>query len=392
MRYRIPAGIAAALLSVVVIAGCGGSSGGSSTSSSESSSTSSSGSSTTTGEKGGGSLGSVAFANFTDSGAIFVGLKENLEESAEKLGVEAKTYDNGGDAATTLSNANLMTLEDPDAILEYNPIPEAGDRLGKTFTGAGIPCVAVNTPIEGCAWFNQDDKVLAEDLSGVMASEMEKRKWDGTNTTIVLLSIAEAGEAVNTAVWFDYEQLATKVSGFTEKPASSIESTTTTIAPNAVQVNAGDTEATAYTAMQQALQTIPSSQNIVVMSVSDDATKGAWRAITQAGREKSALISGFGGDLDAVEGLRENPAWVAESSSFFHSWGEYLLALATALTEGVEAPELTPGPGAVITKKNVDTYYTPSGEVKELPPLDPRAKFLEKTGVLQKFGNVQGVH
>lgn len=375
-HLKVIGAVLAASMALALVAGCG--SGGSSTDSG--------------GSGGGGSaLGSVSFANFTDSGAIFVGLKENIEESASELGIGLHTYDNGGDAATTLSNAKLMTLENPDAILEYNPIPDAGDRVGKTFTDAGIPCVAVNTPVAGCAWFNQDDKVLGKELAGAMAKEMAKRGWDGTNTTVVLLAIAEAGESINQAVWYDYESLSNQVPGMTPKSASDITSTTTTIAPDAVQVDAGATVATAYTAMQQSLQTIPADQNIVVMSVSDDATVGAWRAISQAGRDDSSLISGFGGDLDAVEGLRKNPAWVAESSSFFHSWGEYLMALATALTEGVTPPELTPAPAAALTKQNVDTYFDAKGEVKTLPPLDPRAKFLAKTGVLQKFGNVQGL-
>ena len=54
--------------------------------------------------------------------------------------------------------------------------------------------------------------------------------------------------------------------------------------------------------------------DIVMFSVSDDHTSGAYRAITQAGRGDNVIMTGFGGSDVSIKGLRENPAWIAEAS------------------------------------------------------------------------------
>jgi len=58
----------------------------------------------------------------------------------------------------------------------------------------------------------------------------------------------------------------------------------------------------------------------------------------------------------------------------------------------MKVPAATPSPMAVFTKSNIAQYYAPgSTTVKQLPPLSPQDQYLAGTGVLQKFGNVQGL-
>lgn len=335
----------------------------------------------------------VDFANFSDSGALFVSLQHGLQTAATEAGVTLNVYNNNASEATTLSNAHTMVLDKPSAILEYDPVASTGARIGSLFTSAHIPCVAVNIPFPGCAWFNQSDSILASQLAKVMSNLMATRGWNGTNTIAVLLESAAAGPAVNVAVWDDYADLAKVVPHMAQKAASTFSAQTTTIGSTGLQVNAGNSLATAYTAMKNALQTIPSSRHIVVFSVDDDMTLGAYRALQNTGRSGNAMITGFGGDPQAIEALRSNPAWVADESSFFANWGQYLLALATAVAEGIRPPHLTVSPEVILTKKNVNTYF-PAGTTaapKMLPALAPQDKFLLKTGVLQKFHDILGL-
>ncbi len=44
----------------------------------------------------------------------------------------------------------------------------------------------------------------------------------------------------------------------------------------------------------------------------------------------------------------------------------------------------------MLTKQNVDTYYTADNKIKLLP-FPPEDQYLVQTGILQKFHNVQGV-
>jgi ribose transport system substrate-binding protein len=104
------------------------------------------------------------------------------------------------------------------------------------------------------------------------------------------------------------------------------------------------------------------------------------------------LLAGNGGDPTGLSQLRSNADWVAESSPFVPNWGEYLVAMAHALSAGMKVPADTPSPMAVLTKSNISQYYAPgSTTVIKLPPLSAQDQYLAATGVLQKFGNVSGL-
>lgn len=140
-----------------------------------------------------------------------------------------------------------------------------------------------------------------------------------------------------------------------------------------------------------ALQTLPNDRNILLYSVNDDSTLGGWRAVTEAGRQDNTIVAGLGGSVAALGELRNNPQWVAEGSVFATHWGQYLIAMATAVLNGVEPPPLTKCPQLVLTPENVDKYYDAEGKVQLLPPLVPENEYLKDTGVLQRFNNVEGL-
>ena len=131
------------------------------------------------------------------------------------------------------------------------------------------------------------------------------------------------------------------------------------------------------------------------MVFSDPLAEGALRAITEAGRIDNTLISGQGGGADGIHYLRTTKQWVIEPSVFNTTWSELAMAMVKAYSDGQKLPPLTTVLQKVMTKQNVDQYYTKSGKVFHLPPLasapPPGNAYLAKTGVLQKFGNVTGL-
>jgi ribose transport system substrate-binding protein len=335
----------------------------------------------------------IDFANFSDDTALLVGLQKGLSASAQKAGINLHTYNNNGDAGTALSNARLMVLDKPDAILEFNPVSDAGQRLGQMFDTAKVPCVAITITFPGCAWFNQSDAVLAQEMAQTMAASIKAKGWTGANTEVLLLGNPQAGPSVAVWLWDVYADLSKRVPGMTPKSASSFSMQTTTIGKSGLQVDAGNNLQNAYSATRTALQTIPASKHLLVFTINDDVSLGALRAIKAAGRSDDTMMTGFGGDPQAIAQLRTNPAWVAESSTFVTLWGEYLIALGDAIGQGIKAPTLTLAPEAVLTKANVNNYYSHGSnpEPTSLPPLAPQDSFLLKTGVLQKFHNIKGL-
>lgn len=333
----------------------------------------------------------LAFAIPTSAGEVFVNQAEMFKKQAEALGAEVEVYDNNGDAVTMLSNADLMVAAEPDVIVEYAPVADATDRVGQKFADAGIPCIALNVPVEGCSLFNFDQPYLATLGAEAMAAQMEERGWDASNTTVVIGQASELGESVNIAVTTFYAELSKLVPGMTPVESSDITPTTTIINEEGIQADLGLTPDTGYEGTLTALQTVPEDRNVVVYTVSDDTTTGVIRALDSLGRTETAMVSGYGGNADALDAVRDGSLWTTEQMGFFAYWGQFALAMVAAIEQGVEIPELTSPPMVVLTSENVDNYFAPgTAEVTVMPELPDSSKYLIDTGVLQEYDNVEG--
>jgi ribose transport system substrate-binding protein len=379
-----------ALASLALVA-CGGSS------SSSSSSTASSDSGEA-GQEASGSkedfsdLGSVSF-DTTMTSPVFVKQAKSLQSYGNQLGIEVSLYDNRSSATKAVENAQQVVAQNPGVAMDAPPIADATARLTSTYERAGIPCISVSLPIEGCPLFNFNQKSLAAQQADFFAEQMKKRGWDGSNTMVVIGSDAELGPSVNIATSWFYQELSKQVPGMEPVTAEEIEGQTTTITPDqGLQVNTGYEVESSYEAFSAALQSIPSDRHLVVYTISDDATVGVRRALQNAHRT-DAMIAGYGGDEDALKAIRTDPVWVSDAQGFYEDWGEFLLAEAVALKRGEEVPAETYPPELVITKENIEKYY-PGGatQPKLLPELPASSKYLEKTGVLQAIGNVEGLN
>jgi len=336
----------------------------------------------------------IAFAIPTSAADVYVNQRDMFVEQAEKLGATVEVFDNNGDAATMLSNADLMVAAEPDVIVEFSPVADATERVGQKFTDAGIPCIALNVPVPGCHLFNFDQPYLSELGAEVIAKEMADRGWTPDNTTVVIGQASALGESVNIAVTSFYEFLSGQVPGMTSVKRDEIQPTTTKISGDeGLQLDLGVTLDGAYAEMTTALQSIPEDRNLVVYTVNDDSTFGVQRAIANAGRSETTIVSGYGGGADALNQIRESDStgWVSDQMGFFAYWGEFALAMVAAVDLGLDIPELTAPPMVVLTKDNMDDYFKPgTDELVMMPELPEGSKYLIETGILQKYGNVTG--
>jgi ribose transport system substrate-binding protein len=351
------------------------------------------------GQQSGSSTGSKQyyfdFANVLESGALFVSIGNGMEKAAGIAGIKLKRYVNNVDAENTQKNARLMIQDKPDLIIEYNAVQGIGASIGKQFNDAKIPCIAVNVPIEGnCPWFNLVNKEIGTDTANVVIPILKQKGWSGDDTVVVLLQAATAGTEVNDCIRYFYVTISNSstLSGFDKAQPSDITAQTTKIGKSGWQLEGGGTLEGSYTAVKNTLQSIPSSKHIVLYSINDDSVQGGWRAITEAHRESNSIVAGLGSDEASRTQLRTNPQWVAEGDLFPAMWGEYLMAMGTAMLQGTKPPPLTKTPQVVMTKDTVDKYFKVGSDAPiGLPSLAPEDQYLVKTGVLQKFHNIQGL-
>lgn len=333
-----------------------------------------------------------AFAIPTSAAEVYVNQADTFVKQAEELGATVEVYDNAGDATTMLSNADLMVAAAPDVIIEFPSVADATTRVGQKFTDAGIPCIAVNVPVEGCPLFNFDQPYLSGLGATAMAAQMADRGWDATNTTVVIGQASELGASVNIAATAFYAALSEIVPGMTKVSSDDIQPTTTVITENeGLQGDLGLTIDSGYDATLAALQTIPKDRNVVIYTVSDDTTVGVLRALDNQGRTETAMVSGYGGSTDSLKNIREGDVWTTEQMGFFAYWGEFLLSMAAATAAGADIPELTSPPMVILEKDNVDTYFEPGTDTLiQMPELPDSSTYLYDTGILQKFGNIAG--
>ena len=375
-------------------AGTGGSSSTSASVSSDgagSSTTDLSSASTASATAAAAGIKTIAFGVANQSASQFSVLANNFVNFGKKAGIAVNVYNNNSDATTAISNAQLMVQSKPDVIVEFAPVADATARLTQIFKDSKIPCIAMNIPVEGCAFFNQSQETFAQLQAENFWKLMQAKGWNAQNTSIIIEQGSQLGPTVNIAVTKFYDDLSAMVPGMVHVPASKITTQTTTL-PNGLQIDPGVNTSAAYTDMSQALQSIPTGQNMVIYTVTDDTVVGTYRALTNAGRQGKAMMAGFGCDEHSIAGLRTNPSWVGESCGFFPYWGEFLIAMAAAVKGGATTPDTTFSPMVVLTKDNVNTFF-PNGSTTPafMPPLPKESQYLAATGILQKIGNVKGL-
>ncbi|WP_227938351.1 sugar ABC transporter substrate-binding protein [Alkalihalobacillus deserti] len=330
------------------------------------------------------------FANVTESGPLFVELGEGVKEAAEVAGIKLKTYDNKFDGPTALQNSKLMVQDKPDLIIEYNGVEGVGKSLEAVFKKAGIPTIAVNIPVPGSPLFNLSNEEIGIDTGKVVAEVAKEKGWTADNTTVLLVQSSKGGWEINNSVRYFYVTVAEET-GMQEVKPEDITPMTTKIGEHFIQVDSEATLESSYQAVKNVIQTIPKDRNILLYSINDDSSLGAWRAIEDANRTEKTLVAGLGGSKQGLDELRNNENWVAEGSFFMGSWGQYIMAMGVAILNGAEPPEVTFSPQVVLTKKNVEEYYNGGYEPVVLPELPEQNQYLIETGVLQKFNNIEGL-
>ena len=334
----------------------------------------------------------VDYANITNANASLAALSTLIQGDFTQVGDTLKVYDNNADPQTTINNASLMEGDNPNVIMDWNPVAAEGTALQTVFAKNKVPCIAVNIAIPGCPLFNLPEVSLGRQIGDELATFMKQKGWTGANTTILLGQNAPVGDATNAIVREAYIAIASKIKGFKKVSLSAITATTTKFAKNAYQINTTDQVDTSFTTTLSVLQDIPKKENIVFYGITDETTQGALQAFARDGRGSNELVGGNGGDAEGLGQLASNKEWVAESDPFVPQWGEYLDAMAHAFADGITVPSVTEAPTVVLTKATLSKYYLPgSSSPRALPALASQNQYLVKTGILQKFGNVTGV-
>src|SRR5262245_1272957 len=296
----------------------------------------------------------IAFANVTEEpglgveGTGFTGadIRQSFILAARTLPVELVFYDNHGDDARAVANAEAAIARKVDLYVQYHRGAAANADVARKLKAAGIPVLAVNEAAPGAPLYSLDNAVAGR-IAGDALAQFAARTWAGQPTAAVVIGRVSANPE--------------RVQGVAEalrKRLPAAQLTMLETQGNAAQV---------APLLGPLLASQPPRK--VLIAATDDATAlAAKAAVEAAGRARDAAIVGQGVDRSIRGGANDrkeldpsNRASIVLGSVAFYldRMGYQVLPLAMRMLRGETVPARTVTPHKLITPANVFAEYPP---------------------------------
>jgi len=296
----------------------------------------------------------IAFANAMEEpgvgveGTGFTGaeIRQSFVLAARTLPIDLVFYDNHGDDARALANAEDAVGRKVDLYIQYHRGDAVNAAIAQRLKASGIPLLAVNEPVPGAPLYSLDNAAAGR-IAGDALGQFAAKSWAGQPTTAIVIG-----------------RLATQ----RDRVQGVIESLRKRL-PN-VRVSTLETQgnpAQVAPLLGALLASQPTSK--LLIAATDDATAlAAKSAVEAAGRARDAAIVGHGVDRSIHGGANDrkeldpnNRASIVLGSVAFYldRIGYQALPLALRMLRGESVPARTATPHKLITPANVFAEYPP---------------------------------
>jgi ribose transport system substrate-binding protein len=297
----------------------------------------------------------VAFANLTEEAGVtlegtgFTGreVRESFALAARRYPIDMVFYDNARDGRKALANAEDAIGRKVDLYIQYHRDGAVNADIAARLKAAGIPLLAVNTPVRGAPLYTADNTAAGR-LAGEALATFAARAWRGQ----------PAAAAVVGALTLEAERAAA-VSGALKRAMPSLRVAHLDTQGNPAQVAAAVGKWAAA-----------SSGTKLLVAAMDDATAlAAKAALESAGRLADAAIVSHGADRSMHGGMNDrkeidpnNRGSIVLGSVAFYldRYGDDVLPLALRMLRGEPVPARTATRHMLITAANVFLEYPPS--------------------------------
>jgi ribose transport system substrate-binding protein len=300
----------------------------------------------------------IALANLDETpGATLDGLgftgadvRRSFELAARTLPVEMLYFDNAGDPARAVANAEAVIAAKVDLLIEYNADTEANAEIARRLAAAGIPALALVDPLPGAPFYGPDNRAAGR-IAGQALGAFARENWPGEQVLGVLLGdLAGPGPAIGD-----------RVQGITEGINESLPSL------KLARLDTGGQSVRADALLTKFLLTQP-GQRLLIATLDDLAAVYAARAIEMNRRQSDCIIVSQGLDPNIHGGQSEkkeidpnNRSSVVLGSVAYYMdrYGHDVLPLALRLLAGETLPPRTLTHHILVTDANVFREYPP---------------------------------
>ena len=300
----------------------------------------------------------IALANLDETpgttleGLGFTGaeVRRSFELAARTLPVDMFYFDNAGDAAKALANAEAAVAAKVDLLIEYNADAETNAEIAHRLAAAAIPVLALVYPVPGAPLYGPDNRAAGR-IAGQALGRFAADNWPGERVLGVVIGDMASPNPANSE----------RVQGITEGVHEALPALE--LAP----LDTGGQSVRADAVLTKFLQT-EHGRRLLIATLDDLAAVFAKNAIEMHRRQSDCIIVSQGLDPNIHGGVSEkkeidpnNRGSVVFGSVAYYMdrYGYDVLPLALRLLAGETLPPRTQTKHRLVTADNVFREYPP---------------------------------
>jgi ABC-type sugar transport system substrate-binding protein len=279
-----------------------------------------------------------------------VELRRSFELAARTLPIDMLYFDNGGDPARAIANAETAIAAKVDLLIEYNADADGNAEIARRLAAAAIPALALVDPLPGAPLYGPDNREAGR-IAGRALGDFALETWPGQQVLGVLIGdLADPSPAVRD-----------RVQGITEGVQQSLPTL------KLAALDTGGQSARADALLTKFLQTEP-DRRLLIATLDDLAAVYAKNAIELNRRQSDCIIVSQGLDPSIHGGVNDKKEIDPNNRSsvvlgsvayYFDRYGYDVLPLALRLLAGEKLPPRTVTRHKLITAANVFQEYPP---------------------------------
>src|ERR1700746_1884673 len=127
-------------------------------------------------------------------------LRRSFELAARTLPIDMIYFDNAGDPARAIANAEAAIAAKVDLLIEYNADPDANAEIARRLAAAAIPALALIDPLPGAPLYGPDNRAPGR-IAGRALGAFARETWPDEQVLGVMIGdLAEPSPAIGDRV------------------------------------------------------------------------------------------------------------------------------------------------------------------------------------------------
>jgi ribose transport system substrate-binding protein len=301
----------------------------------------------------------IALANLDESPGVsleglgFTGadVRRSFELAARTLPADMLYFDNAGDPARAIANAETAIAAKVDLLIEYNADADANAEIARRLAAAAIPALALVDPLPGAPLYGPDNRAAGR-IAGRALGGFARETWP--DEQVLGLLIGDLAEPSLPAI-------SDRVQGIIEGIHESLPSL------KLASLDTGGQSVRADALLAKFLQT-QRGQRVLIATLDDLSAVYAKNAIEMNRRQSDCIIVSQGLDPNIHGGASEKKeidpnnrgsVVLGSVSYYMDRYGYDVLPLALRLLAGETLPPRTATQHILVTAANVFREYPP---------------------------------